>query len=175
MKRIAPVLTSFIFLAFTLDASASSLPPKRAGRPRQKSAKTQKAAGRSAARVEYLKNTGGTRSLPFSEAVRVGDMLYLSGQVGVDAAGAVVPGGIEAETRQTLENIRAVLERHGSSLDGVVKCTVMLADIRNDYAPMNAVYRTFFAPERLPSRSTFGTSGLALGARVEIECWAVTK
>jgi reactive intermediate/imine deaminase len=125
--------------------------------------------------VEYLRNVGGTRQLPFSEAVRVGDMLYLSGQVGVDAGGAVVAGGIEAETRQTLENIRATLARHGASMDNVVKCTVMLADLRSDYAPMNGVYRTFFRPERMPARSTFGANGLALGARVEIECLATAR
>ena len=110
---------------------------------------------------------------PFSEAVRVGHMLYLSGQIGTDSSGAPVPGGIAAETRQTLENIRRVLERHGSSLDQVVKCTVMLADI-GEWEAMNEVYRTFFT-NHLPARSAFGTSGLALNARVEIECMAVVE
>ncbi|HEX5708664.1 MAG TPA: RidA family protein, partial [Pyrinomonadaceae bacterium] len=61
---------------------------------------------------------------------------------------------------------------HGSSLQRVVKCTVMLVDLPANYAPMNSVYRTYFAAERMPARSTFGASALALGARVEIECWA---
>jgi 2-iminobutanoate/2-iminopropanoate deaminase len=113
----------------------------------------------------------GTRPLPFSEAVRVGDMLYLSGQLGTDSTGRLVPGGIGPETRQALTNIADVLERHGSSLDQVVKCTVMLADI-GEWAAMNEVYLTFFRSHR-PARSAFGTSGLALGARLEVECMAV--
>lgn len=113
----------------------------------------------------------GTRSLPFSAAVRVGDMLYLSGQLGTDSSGALVRGGIEPETRQTMENIRAVLEANGSSMDRVVKCLVMLADMA-EWGAMNRVYVTFF-PEHLPARSAMGASGLALGARVEIECIAV--
>jgi reactive intermediate/imine deaminase len=122
--------------------------------------------------VEYLTYAGTAETgLPFSDAVRVGNMLYVSGQIGnVPGALRLVPGGIAAETRQTLENIRSVVERHGSSMQRVVKCTVMLADIA-DWPEMNSVYVTFF-PENLPARSAFGTSGLALGARVEIECWA---
>ncbi len=110
------------------------------------------------------------KGLPFSEAVQVGDMLYLSGQIGVDVSMKVVTGGIAAETRQTLENIKASLERFGSSLDHVVKVTVMLADI-DEWTEMNKVYVTYF-PKHLPARSAFGTTGLALGARVEIECIA---
>jgi 2-iminobutanoate/2-iminopropanoate deaminase len=115
----------------------------------------------------------GTRPLPFSEAVRVGDMLYLSGQLGTDSTGRLVPGGIGPETRQSLTNIADVLERHGSSLDQVVKCTVMLADI-GEWEAMNEVYVTFFRWHR-PARSAFGTNGLALGARIELECMAVRK
>jgi 2-iminobutanoate/2-iminopropanoate deaminase len=110
-------------------------------------------------------------SLPLSEAVRVGDMLYLSGQLGL-APGTLklVPGGIRAEARQTMENIRTILEAHGSSLRDVVKCTVMLADM-NEWGAFNEVYRDFFA-DRYPARSAFGASGLAMGARVEVECIA---
>jgi 2-iminobutanoate/2-iminopropanoate deaminase len=113
----------------------------------------------------------GQGGLPFSEAVRVGDMLYLSGQLGTDSSGQLVPGGIGPETRQALGNIAAVLARHGSSLDRVVKCTVMLADIA-EWAAMNEVYVTFFRAHR-PARSAFGSSGLALGARLELECMAL--
>jgi reactive intermediate/imine deaminase len=113
----------------------------------------------------------GNRSLPFSAAVRVGDVLFLSGQLGTDSTGALVAGGIEPETRQTMENIRAVLEANGSSMDRVVKCLVMLADM-GEWGAMNQVYVTFF-PDHLPARSAMGASGLALGARVEIECLAV--
>lgn len=110
---------------------------------------------------------------PFSPAVRVGNILFLSGQIGTDpsATGTVVEGGIQPETRQTLENIKRVLESLGSGMDKVVKCTVMMADMA-EWDRMNEVYRTFFAEGRFPSRSAFGTSGLALNARVEIECIA---
>ena len=113
----------------------------------------------------------GNSSLPFSEAVQVGDMLYLSGQLGTDSSGRLVPGGIGPETRQALTNIASILERHGSSMDRVVKCTAMLADM-SEWAAMNQVYLTFF-PKQRPARSAFGTSGLALGAHMELECMAV--
>jgi 2-iminobutanoate/2-iminopropanoate deaminase len=112
----------------------------------------------------------GSRPLPFSAAVQVGDILYLSGQLGTDTTGTLVPGGIEPEARQALENIRAIVEANGSSMDRVVKCLVMLADMR-EWGAMNEVYVTFF-PEHRPARSAMGASGLALGARVEIECIA---
>ena len=112
--------------------------------------------------------------LPFSEAVRVGHMLYLSGQLGFDRkTSKLVAGGIGPETRQTLENIKATLEKHGSSLAEVVKCTVYLADI-GEWAAMNEVYTTYF-PSNPPARSALGSSGLALGARTEIECMATVE
>jgi len=122
--------------------------------------------------VEFLQSEQSrAMGFPFSDAVRVGHMLYLSGQVGnIPGQPAVVPGGIQAETRQTLENIRAVLEAHGSSMEQVVKCTVMLMDIA-EWPALNEVYRTFFS-DPYPARSAFAGSGLAIGARVEIECWA---
>jgi reactive intermediate/imine deaminase len=121
-------------------------------------------------RVEYYR-VPGQQKLPFSEAVRVGDMLYLSGQLGTDSTGQLVPGGIGAETHQALTNIAAVLTRHGATLDDVFKCTAMLADVR-EWAAMNQVYLTFFRAH-LPARSAFGANGLALGARLELECSAV--
>jgi reactive intermediate/imine deaminase len=126
-----------------------------------------------AADVEYL-TPFGAPTRPFSPAVRVGDVIYLSGQIGTDAAAnanAVVPGGIEAETRQTLNNIKRTVEAVGSGMDKVVKCTVMMADMA-EWDRMNVVYREFFTPGKLPARSAFGASGLALNARVEIECIA---
>lgn len=114
---------------------------------------------------------GSTMPYPFSPVVRVGDMLYLSGQIGSDSAGRVVPGGIEAETRQALNNIRDIVTRSGSSMDRVVKCTVMMADMK-EWPAMNEVYATYF-PGHKPARSALGATGLALNARVEIECWAV--
>ena len=119
--------------------------------------------------VEYFPVTDSLAplKLPFSEAVRVGPMLYLSGAMGIDEAGALVPGGIEAETGQALRNIREVLERHGSSMDRVVKVTVMLADM-GEWSAMNTAYVEHF-PGHLPARSAFGASGLAMGGRIEIE------
>ena len=122
--------------------------------------------------VTYL-TSETMKGLPFSEAVRVGDMLYLSGQLGVDRSRKLVPGGIGPETRQTMENIKATLEKYGSSLDHVIKATVMLADMK-EWPEMNAVYVTYFS-KHLPARSAFGATGLALGARVEIECVAMVK
>ena len=115
----------------------------------------------------------GAPQYQFSPAVRVGDMLYLSGQIGTDSSGKLVPGGIQAETRQTLANIRDVLARTGSSMDRVVKCTVMMADMA-EWPAMNTVYATFF-PTHKPARSAFGATALALGARVEVECIAATR
>jgi reactive intermediate/imine deaminase len=122
--------------------------------------------------VEYLDAPGAVaRDLPFSEAVRVGHTIYLSGQLGVKPGTLeLVPGGIKAETRQTLENIRTTLERHGSAIGDVVKCTAFLADM-NEWADMNVVYREFF-PDRRPARSAMGVNGLAFDARIELECIA---
>jgi 2-iminobutanoate/2-iminopropanoate deaminase len=133
---------------------------------------TQNPPAQQASEVEYLRSAATAElGLPFSDAVRVGNLLFVSGQIG-NAPGTtvLVPGGIAAETRQSLENVRAILEAHGSSMDEVVKCTIMMADI-SEWAAMNEVYVTFFG-ERLPARSALGANGLALGARVEIECWA---
>lgn len=115
-----------------------------------------------------------TRPLPFSDVVRVGDMLYLSGQIGSDESFQLVQGGIKAETKQILEKIRRVLEANNSSMDHVVKCTVMMADM-SEWATMNEIYITYFKQDRLPARSALGVNGLALNARVEIECIAVVK
>ena len=110
------------------------------------------------------------KGLPFSESVQVGNLLFLSGQIGLDRAGKLVAGGVVPETRQAMENIREALERQGSSLERVVKVTVMLADM-SVWADMNAAYAQFFSAH-LPARSAFGATGLAFGARVEIECVA---
>ncbi|WP_395643492.1 RidA family protein [Rudaea sp.] len=115
----------------------------------------------------------GQPSYPFSEAVRVGDMLYLSGEIGLGADGKLVAGGIKAEAKQMMDNIGANLARHGSSFDGVVQCTVALADIA-DWPAFNEVYRGYFS-KHFPVRMAYATRGLALGARVEVQCNAVVK
>ena len=122
--------------------------------------------------IEYLQMPGAEDlDLPFSAAVRVGDTLYVSGNIGnIPGTLELAEGGIQGETRQTLENIKRVVERFGSSMDRVVKCTVFLADM-GEWGAMNEVYRTYFTNP--PARSALGASGLALDARVEIECIAV--
>jgi 2-iminobutanoate/2-iminopropanoate deaminase len=108
---------------------------------------------------------------PFSDAVAANGFLFLAGQVGMDHnTRTLVEGGIKEETKQCLENIKAVLEQHDSSLDQVVKCTVVLKDI-NDFAAFNDVYKGYF-PKK-PARTTFAASGLAVGARIEIDVIAV--
>lgn len=166
MRSVVRLITILgVGLFFTCNAEA-----QQQSTPKQ----SVQTAGRSTApRVEYLKSDPA-RPAPFSDAVRVDHTLYLTGQLGTDGASGLVPGGIKAETKQAMENIRRVLERNGSSLDQVVKCTVMLVDI-NERATMSEVYVTYFAKDRLPARSAFGVSGLALGARVEIECLATVK
>jgi len=110
--------------------------------------------------------------LPFSAAVRVGDVLYLSGAIGNRPGTlSLAEGGIAAETRQAMENIGRTLEACGLGFEDVFKCTIMLADM-SDWRAFNDVYIAYFAKGRLPARSAFGASGLALGARVEIECLA---
>ena len=126
--------------------------------------------------VQFL-HPFGAPTRPFSPAVRVGNLVFLAGQIGTSsgaAGGGVVPGGIEAETRQTLENIKRTLEAIGLSMDRVVKCTVFMADMK-EWDAMNAIYRTYFTAPNYPARSAFGASGLALNAKVEIECMAAAK
>ena len=123
--------------------------------------------------VTYLQMPGMEgRDRPFSSAVRAGNTLYLSGNLGnIPGTMDLAEGGITGETRQTMENISAVLQQFGSSMDEVVKCTVFLADMA-EWGAMNEVYKTFF--KNPPARSALGVSGLALNGRVEIECIAVT-
>jgi 2-iminobutanoate/2-iminopropanoate deaminase len=120
-------------------------------------------------RTEVIAATSGPPR-PFSPAVKANGFIFLSGQIGTDSTGRIVPGGIQAETRQTMNNIRDVLARAGSSFDKVVKCTVFIADM-SEWPAMNEVYITYFKGPP-PARSAAGSNGLALGAKVEIECIA---
>ena len=111
---------------------------------------------------------------PYSHANRLGNLVFCSGQLGLEpASGVLVEGGIQAQTRQALTNLSAVLQAGGSSLQGVLKTTVFLADM-NDFAAMNAVYGEHF-PERPPARTTVAALALPKGALVEIECIAEAK
>ena len=110
------------------------------------------------------------KGYPFSESVRVGDLLFISGQVGVDENDELVEGGIVAETRQIMSNIGGALKRRGLGFSDVVKCTVFLADV-GEWGDFNKIYTSYFEPP-YPARSALGANGLALGARLEVECIA---
>ena len=148
MRKLLVVFLAAVFLAAVVPAIASAQQP------------------------QFLQvNPQSTN--PFSPAVRVGNMLYLAGTLGTKD-GKLVAGGIGAETKQAMQNIRETLEKAGSDMEHVVKCTVFLADFK-EWGAMNEVYRTFFQQGRFPARSAFGATGLALDARTEIECIAVVK
>jgi reactive intermediate/imine deaminase len=111
---------------------------------------------------------------PFSSAVKAGNLMFVSGQIGSrieNGTPVLVTGGLEAEARQTMDNIKAILDRAGSSFERVVKCSVMLADMK-DWPKFNEIYASYF-PGHKPARSAWGANGLALGARVEVECIAL--
>ena len=125
--------------------------------------------------IQYV-NSDETKEkgYPFSDATVVNGIIYLSGAIGTLPDGSVVSGGIVAETRQTMMNIKNRLEKIGGSMDDIFKCTCMLADI-NDWPLMSQEYKKFFNPDKLPARSAFAGSGLALGAKLEIECMAIQR
>lgn len=124
-----------------------------------------------AAEVTHHPGALAEQGLPFSEAVSVGDLVFLSGQIG-NRPGTLdlAEGGIEGETRQMMANIGATLGRIGLDFSNIVKCTVMLENMA-DWPAFNDIYRSYFTAP-YPARSAFGTDGLALGARVEMECIA---
>lgn len=127
------------------------------------------AAGAPAAAQIYQREPGS--QMPFSASVRVGDTVYLSGQIGVGPDGKV-PADFDTQSRIVMDRIKAAAIAAGSDMDHIAKCTVMLDDMAL-WPRFNAIYRTYFKPERLPARSAFGADGLALGAAVEVECIAV--
>ena len=115
-------------------------------------------------------NEGNPSNRPFSLAVRAGDFVYLAGQMGTDEKG-LVPGGFEAQSRKAMDNIAAILKGMNLSMDNVVKCTVMIQDM-NKWGDFNKIYTGYFKPDRMPARSAFGVSALALGGEIEVECLA---
>ena len=123
----------------------------------------------------YNSPAAAAAKLPFSQAVRVGNILYLSGVIGVlPDKMELAPGGIEGETTRMMENIGTTLKANGLAFDDVFKCTAMLADM-SKWGAFNKIYVTYFKPEHLPARSALGANGLALGAQVELECWAFAR
>ena len=161
-------LLPLIVIALAACATARQPDPATSGTAQAGSPATQATQGAPATQgsgsdMEFLNS-----SRILSGAVRVGKTLYLSGQLGSDSTGAY--GGITPETRNALEKVKALVERHGSSMDRVAKCTVFLVDM-SEWSAMNAVYTTYF-PNNRPARSAIGTALLG-GARVEIECIAI--
>jgi 2-iminobutanoate/2-iminopropanoate deaminase len=122
---------------------------------------------------EFVAATGALAAAPFSAAVQVGDMILVSGQIGIDEAGSLVPGGVGAQTRASLEALKGILEGLGASLADVVQTRVFLTDFAT-YSDYNDAYREFFTPP-YPTRATLGTSELALGAGIEIEAVAIRR
>lgn len=122
---------------------------------------------------EYRAPDGFLTNAPISSALRVGDTIFLSGQIGIDEKGAVVPGGIGGQTRACLEKIGDILATYGASMSDVVQTRIFLTDLAG-YADFNLVYQEFFSAP-FPTRSTIGTPGLALGAGVEVEAVAVLR
>ena len=113
--------------------------------------------------------------LPFSDAVIVNDIIYLSGQIGnLPGTLELAPGGLKAEAKQAIENMQTILEANGSSLEDVIKVTVFMDDI-NEWGEFNSEYIKYFTADQKPARSAFGTTGLALGAKLEIECIALRR
>jgi 2-iminobutanoate/2-iminopropanoate deaminase len=153
----------FAALSIALVAACGSTPPP-----------TNAASGEvpaSAPTEIKLERFGMRPGAPYAKAVRLGDTIYLSGQLGLDTeTRKLVEGGVAAETTRALENIGGVLKEMGSSVQDVAKCTVYLADIA-DFAAMNEAYSHFFGENR-PARSALGGIDLVMQARVEIECIA---
>jgi len=147
MKLINAIATGVLIMTSAADAAPPGLPIERIGEP-----------------------TLNGQRLPFSDAVRVGDMLYLSGAIGITPDGKL-PEGIDAQARQAMDNIGAVLKRSNLGWGDIVKCTVML-DNMADWPAFNKVYVTYFPDKKFPARSAFGADGLALGALLEVECIA---
>lgn len=167
MRWLIPLAATAVLLTGCTLEERPDAPSRR----RQEAAEA--AAAGSPPRRQIVQPEGVARLPVFSSAVRSGNLLFLSGAIGAlqgTEAPTLVEGGIGPETRQTMENIRAVLAAEGLGLEDLIKCSVFLADI-SEYAAMNTVYQEFF-PSEPPARSAFATTGLALGARVEIECIA---
>ena len=121
-----------------------------------------------ASAIDYY-NKGNEPGRPFSLAVRAGDYVFLSGQLGTGPTG--LASGFEAQSRQAMDNISTILKGMNLGMNDIVKCTIMIADM-SKWADFNKVYVTYFKPDRMPARSAFGASGLALGGEVEVECMA---
>ena len=120
---------------------------------------------------QAIQTNGAPAALgPYSQGIRSGDLVFCSGQLGIDPTTGQLADGVEAQAERALRNIQSVLDAAGLSFDDVVKTSIFLADV-NDFAAVNAVYAKFMA-EPPPARSTFGVGGLPKGALIEIEAIA---
>lgn len=160
-------LLSPILALVTLACAAGDAPPSAASRTGNSTATTGASTD-----ITYIQPDGPPAN-PFSPAVRVGNLVFVSGTLGTRPDGTLVPGGIEAETRQVLENIKSVLASDGLGMDRIVRCTAYLADLA-EWPAMNAVYRSYFADGKYPARAAVQAT-LLFGARVELECVAAAK
>jgi len=159
-------LLASVFALTTVACTAVDTPPSGG------SANASAAAAASSTDIVHIQPDGPPAN-PFSPAVRVGNLVFVSGTLGTLPDGTLVPGGIEAETRQVLENIKAVLASDGLGMDRIVRCTAYLADL-SEWPTMNAVYRGYFADGKYPARAAVQAT-LLFGARVELECVAAAK
>lgn len=169
MDRLSLSRLLLVLLAGALQAACTS-PPPETETPREaqllESARPGGAAASEGRRVIATPDAPAAIG-PYSQAVQVGETLYLAGQIGLEPAeGALVGGGIEAETRQVMENLGAVLEAAGFTFEHVVQSQVFLTDL-DDFAAMNAIYEGYFG-DGAPARATVGVATLPRGARVEI-------
>ena len=122
--------------------------------------------------IEFLNSASALPDAPFSNAARVGNLLFISGQIGVIPGTRDFPeGGFDAQAHQVMTNVKNTVEEFGSSMDRVVKCLVMIDDMER-WGDFNSIYVQYF-PGPKPARSAFGADGLALGALFEVECIAV--
>ncbi len=158
-------ITSHLILCFLIISIISCTTPQKTEVEKTIIEKTE---------IEFLEsNIERRKKAPFSEAVRIGDILFLTGQVGFNNDSLrIAQGGIKAETTQALENIKAVLEANGSDMEHVAKCTVILTDV-NDFAAFNEVFRQYF-PKNKPARTTF-VAELVIDAKIEIDVTAAIK
>ena len=147
MKTILIITLNFLFLFLTTISSASTK------------------------EIKHLNTELHDSKVPFSEAVQVGNLLYLSGQMGFDPkTGKLALGGMKAEAKQTMDNIKGTLNRLGYTMNDIFKCTVMISDI-SLWGDFNKVYVKYF-DKPYPARSAFGANGLAEGGALEVECIA---
>lgn len=131
----------------------------------------QNERARGAPQYRALENS----DFPLSEAVQVGDIIYLSGKLGTAADGSgLVPGGLEPQARRAMDRIGETLAKYDLAYDSVFKCTVWLAEMK-DFRAFNVIYKSYFKPGRYPARSAMAVKELALGAAVEVECMAFNQ